>query len=172
MYLTAGHCTLSVHPISHIYARIYHGIQLAAGDMTLWGWKPTLTLMPPPHIYLRSNLLHLLVQGGAVSAASSRLLYGVIRGRPFRPVPHILNDIDWLSNTGLFLSKCYNIITYKTFSLPEPHYFRSFLLPSPTPRRNRPCTQKVLKTMVLVWNPFNLLHHLNETNSIWKHDSH
>ncbi len=42
--------TKQVHINSHAYTCIHHPIQLAVGDMTMSGWKPTISLIhtPPP----------------------------------------------------------------------------------------------------------------------------
>ncbi len=42
--------TRQVHTNSHTYTCIHHRIQLAVGDMTMSGWKPTISLIPPPSI--------------------------------------------------------------------------------------------------------------------------
>ncbi len=38
-----------VHINSHAYTCIHQRIQLAVGDMTMSGWKPTISLIHPPH---------------------------------------------------------------------------------------------------------------------------
>ncbi len=39
--------TRQVHINSHAYTCIHHRIQLEVGDMTMSGWKPTISLIPP-----------------------------------------------------------------------------------------------------------------------------